>query len=55
MATSREANLNLSSYRTSADLEHVRHFTGLPRVGPSSAPEQADGAVSQIGGRQKKA
>lgn len=41
-------DLNLSHYRTSADLEHVRHFLGLPTPWVSGAMPGPDGSI-QLG------
>lgn len=41
-------DLNLSHYRTSADLEHVRHFLGLPTPWVSGVMPGPDGSI-QLG------
>ena len=43
------ANLNLSHYRTSADLEHGRHFVALPTPWITGWAGNADGSPLKIG------
>ena len=39
-------NVNISQYQNSADLEHGRHFTGLPTLWASGFPPNADQKLS---------